>query len=90
MSYIDAMITKAIVVDAREQNKIAIAIDMNNGILNNLVKVCNSQKQHITDRFDEREGRTVTSSVVVITANEIVGPRSYPLEISWKRAQVGE
>ncbi|MDU2064721.1 MAG: hypothetical protein E6713_07735 [Sporomusaceae bacterium] len=36
------------------------------------------------------KGTTVTSSVTIISVNQITGPRQWPLEIAWKKAEVGE
>lgn len=35
-------------------------------------------------------GKTATSTVTVVEAYEIQGPRSFPLEISWEKAAVGD
>ena len=47
-------------------------------------------RQYDSSRVTAEKGSTVTSAVVKITAEQIVGPRKHPLEIAWKKAQIIE
>lgn len=56
----------------------------------NVPKTLAMARQYDSNRLSAEKGSTVTSAVVKITAEQIVGPRKHPLEIAWKKAQIIE